>query len=202
MKIVSVHFPKAAGSSLKAQLINLLGERLLLDYDHDPLTPAGRERANFPNDKHVVHGHFSAHRYQCENAYRFTFLRHPVSNLISIYYFWNIMPAFIPLHQRFLDERPSLVDFARYPEFQTLMSGAYFGNYDMKRFHFIGFHESRETDIPKLATELGISLSAALRDNVTPSSEERHRLEADPRTIGAITDLLAPDVAFYEALRG
>lgn len=201
MKIISVHFPKAAGSSLKAQLVSTFGEKLLLDYDHAPPTPASREFTSIPPDKRVVHGHFSAHRYECENAYRLTFLRHPVSNLISIYFFWSIMPAFDALHQQFLDERPSIVDFARHPVFRTLMSEAYFGGYDMKRFDFIGFYESRENDIPKLVMETGLPLSAACRENVTPPTEERRRVEEDRSIIGAITDILAMDVKFYEALR-
>jgi hypothetical protein len=39
-----------------------------------------------------------------------TFLRHPVDNLISIYFFWRALPE--PghaLHARFLRERPSIL---------------------------------------------------------------------------------------------
>ena len=201
-KIISVHFPKAAGSSLKVQLSQIMGNRLLLDYDHDPLSAAGRECGTLPDDKLVVHGHFSPRRYETEKAFRMTFLRHPVSNLISIYAFWSIMPPFDnALHRQFLKERPSIVDFARYPAFRTLMSEAYFGDYDMNRFDFIGFYETRERDIPILARELGLPLSAAVMENPTPPSEQRQRIEANASIIGTITDLLSPDVAFYESLR-
>jgi hypothetical protein len=201
MKIVSVHFPKAAGSSLKAQWADTFGDTLLLDYDHDPISSATTETVALPHDKMAVHGHFSPRRYEGADAYRLTFLRHPVSNLISIYFFWRVMPPFNLIHSRFLEERPSIVDFARYPAFRTLMSGAYFGNYDMKRFDFIGFHESRTADIPRLANDIGLPLSPTVKDNVTPSSVERQRVEEDRLTIAKITDLLSADVAFYESLR-
>ena len=47
------------------------------------------------------------------SAFRFTFLREPVDNLISIYYFWLTYPFDgYPAHRRFLDERPTIFEFA------------------------------------------------------------------------------------------
>ena len=200
-KIVSIHFPKAAGASLRSQWEQIFGDKLLLDYDHAP--GSGREAiiGQFPNDKLVIHGHFNARRYASEDAYRVTFLRHPVSNLISIYFFWSAVPPLDALHQRFLDERPSIVDFARWPAFRTLMSEAYFGNYDMRRFDFIGFHETREADVARLATELNLPLSPAVKTNVTPPSTARRQVEENAFTISAVTDLLASDIKFYDTLR-
>src|SRR5208283_2382267 len=143
----------------------------------------GGEAGVLPDDKFVVHGHFRAQRYLCDRAYRLTFLRHPVSNLISIFFFWRLSPPFIPLHARFLEERPSIVVFARYPAFRTLMSEAYFGGFDMRRFDFIGFHESRDVDMPKLATAIGLPLSADVALNITPGCEERCSIEQDASVI-------------------
>ena len=55
-QVVSIHFPKAAGSSLKVQYVKLLGDSVALDYTHDPLTTTGSEAAEFPNGKRLVHG--------------------------------------------------------------------------------------------------------------------------------------------------
>src|SRR5208283_868782 len=123
------------------------------------------------------------------------------SNLISIFFFWRLYPPFIPLHARFLEERPSIVDFARYPAFRTLMSEGYFGGFDMRCFDFIGFYESRDVDMPRLAKAIGLPLSVDVALNITPGSEERCDIEQDTSIIGKITDLLAPDVAFYDGLR-
>ncbi len=85
-RIISVHFPKAGGTSLHTQLAGLLHDDLVFDWTHDPLTPAGAEIGTFPVGKRIVHGHFRAQRYSGVDAYWMTFLRHPVDNLISIYF--------------------------------------------------------------------------------------------------------------------
>jgi hypothetical protein len=45
-----------------------------------------------------------------------------------------------------------------YPGITGLMSGSYFGDFDMSRFNFIGFYENCEADIPRLARDLGLPL--------------------------------------------
>jgi hypothetical protein len=59
-KVMSVHFPKAAGTSLHIQLGKLLWDELALDYTHDQLTSMGKESAEFPSCERIVHGHFRA----------------------------------------------------------------------------------------------------------------------------------------------
>lgn len=200
--VVSIHFPKAAGYSLQVQFVKLLGDRVALDYTHDPLTSTGWETAEFPDGKRLVHGHFRARRYASANAYWMTFLRHPVDNLISIYFYWKALPeAGHALHARFLRERPTILEFATYPGITCLMSQTYFGNFDMGRFDFIGFYENRDTDIPCLAKDLGLPLSASVHENRTGETIERRELEADVSVRRRLTDLLAADVAFYERLR-
>lgn len=200
-RIVSVHFPKAAGSSLQVQFMKLLGDKVVLDYDHDPLTPAGMQTADFPDRKTLVMGHFRAQRYASADAFWMTFIRHPVDNLISIYFFWKAFPETHGVHAQFLRERPSILEFAMYPGLQNLISETYFGGFDMNRFDFIGFYENRETDIPRLAKALDVPLVAAVHENRTSESTERLELESDVSVQRKLSDLLAQDVAFYEQLR-
>jgi hypothetical protein len=130
-----------------------------------------------------------------------TFLRHPVDNLISIYYFWKALPEVgNPVHTRFLHEHPSILEFAMYSGIRTLMSETYFGGFDMSRFDFIGFYETRNADIPRLSEELGLPLSSAYYENRTVETGERHPLDADNSIRRRLNDLLAADVAFYERL--
>ncbi len=199
--IISVHFPKAAGSSLKKQLQSHFGDLLVLDYDHDPFVPRGRELTAFPNGKRIVHGHFRAQRYSAPNAYMMTFLREPVDNLISIYFFWRSHPSTHELHSRFLSEKPSILEFAEYPDFKHLMSDRYFGGFDMRRFDFIGFYDSLARDFVLLSEELGLALDHELHENRTPGWEERGNLMGDQKTMSAIRDTLREDVRFYESLR-
>lgn len=156
----------------------------------------------FPSGKRLVYGHFRAQRYASTDAYWMTFLRHPVDNLISIYFFWkNIPQPRHVLHEQFLRESPSIVEFAKYPAFTNLMSETYFGGFDMSRFAFIGFYDNRGTDLPRLAADLGLPLKADIHENRTVPSVERRELEADLSTRRKLTDLLTADVTFYEQMR-
>ena len=201
-RTVSVHFPKAAGSSLKAQFEALLGDQVVLDYGHDPLVAGNRQAVAFPAGKRLVHGHFHPSRYESTEGYWLTFLRHPVDNLFSIYFFWIDLPE--PghgLHARFLCERPSVLEFAAYPGISTLMSETYFGDFDMRRFDCIGFHETRAADIGRLGADLGLPLAAETYENKTAETAERQDMKADPALRRRIADLLAADMAFYDRLR-
>jgi hypothetical protein len=199
---VSVHFPKAAGSSLHLQMRSLLGDAVALDFVHDPLTPAGTQKAPFPSDKRVVHGHFRAQRYASTQAYWLTFLRHPIDNLISIYFYWkSSTSASHDLHQRFLVEQPSILRFALYPGMRRLMSASYFGGFDMSRFDFIGFYETRHSDIPRLARALGLDLLVETHANKTPVSSERHMAQTDHALRQNLKSLLVDDIRFYDRIR-
>jgi hypothetical protein len=201
-RVVSVHFPKAGGTSLSNQFVNLLGNNVAFDYGRGPLMPAGYELADFPSGKRMVHGHFRACRYASTDAYWITFLRQPVSNVISIYNFWQTLPEQgNPVHARFLRERPSLLDFAKFPGISALMSETYFGGFDMNRFNFIGFHETRQADIPRLGKELGLPLDASVHDNKTVGPAWDSHDDINNRTASRLQDLLYADVAFYDKLR-
>ena len=201
-RTISVHFPKAAGSSLKFQFEALLGDQAQFDYGHDPLVVADRRAVAFPSGKRLVHGHFHPSRYGHTDGYWLTFLRHPVDNLLSIYFYWLDLPE--PghgVHARFLRERPSVLEFAAYPGIATLMSDTYFGGFDMRRFDFIGFHETRGADLGRLGTDLGLVLAADTYENRTADTAERQEVRADPALRCRVADRLAADVAFYDRLR-
>lgn len=201
-RIISVHFPKAGGTSLKIQFENIFKNQIVFEYDNDPLITSGTSESMFPDDKKMVHGHFSARRHASTEAYRLTFVRHPVDNLISIYFFWkSLATPHHDLHARFLRENPSILEFARFPGIRQLMSETYFGGFDMRRFDFIGFHETRTDDIARLARELGLPLSADVHANATAEHDGRFDMEQNASLRLSLTDILAEDVAFYERLR-
>jgi hypothetical protein len=173
---VSVHFPKAGGTSLRNQLQANLGDKLILDYEHDPVakSEAGDMHPGPLPGIVGVHGHFCPARYQkWEDSYFITFLRDPVENLISIYYFWSLCPTHgNPVHDRFISERPVILDFAKFPKLRYLMSRSYFSDFDMKRFDFIGFIDNREDDMTRLGRLLDIPLSGAIHDNRTTGRQD------------------------------
>ena len=93
------------------------------------------------------------------------------------------------------------MDFAKYPGIQRLMSDTYFGGFDMNRFDFIGFYETRDVDIPRLASSLGLPLVAETYIHKTIMSAERLSVEADASIRQSLNDLLTEDMVFYERLR-
>lgn len=203
--ILSVHLPKSGGTSVRGSLERQFGQRALFDYGRGPLGPdRDLVEPGLPEGIDLVHGHFRPARYEAvQDAFRFTFLRQPVDLLLSFYFFWRTMPhQGLALHRRFLDEQPALEDFATWAPIQRLSSETFFGGYDMARFDFIGFHETRGPDMLRLNALAGLQLEPERRDNVTMNGDtERAEIRADVRRMAALRDLLIDDVRFYETQR-
>jgi hypothetical protein len=202
---IAVHFPKAAGTSLLAQLDAQLGDRLERDYDHRPLGPRAHDIADgLPAGKTSVYGHFRPGRYDAiRDVVRFTILREPVDALISTYFYWQtIGPHGNLVHDRFQLEQPTIEAFARYPGIHRLMSETYFGGYDMRRFDFIGFYDTRAHDLHRLGALLGLDLRPDVTLNRAEQvAVERTELQNDAKRLRALADILAEDVRFYEQVR-
>lgn len=198
-RIIFVHVPKAGGTSLAFQFKAILGSGLQLNYAHDPVLVETPGEQSYPISKALVFGHFHPAIYDHSDAFRITFLRHPVDNLLSIYAFWKTV-SYIghPLHTRFLKERPSVIEFCRYEKFRNLMSETFFGNYDMDRFDFIGFDESRVADLACLSRLIGAEISPDVRVNQTSYSDADEELRSDRALRSRVTDLLRQDVRFFE----
>src|SRR5262249_37714095 len=103
VEVISVHFPKAAGSSLHQSFIAAYGnDAVYIDNIDDPADPCSlynldpdacgckAQKNSSILGARVIHGHFHPSKYEfVKHAKRITFLRHPVDNLISIYYYWK-----------------------------------------------------------------------------------------------------------------
>ena len=206
LELISVHFPKAAGSSLASALKAHFGDALALDYHHDPVNPDHplSERPALTQGSRAVHGHFRWDRYiEHRGAFRMTFLREPVANLVSIYSYWRSLPSQgSATHDRFLAEQPTILDFARsYWPLRRLMSVTYFGGMDIGSFDFVGFYETRVRDLDRLSKQLGLSLSSDIYVNQTAPMPERQLLMQDSATVSTLRSLLRDDVAFFEKAR-
>ncbi|CAN5334107.1 hypothetical protein BH10PSE2_BH10PSE2_07800 [soil metagenome] len=198
---VSIHFPKAGGSSLLDQFRSALGNRMTLYMDPDIFSNIGRDTAAYPESMALVHGHFRATRYADSRAFLFTFLRDPVDTMVSWYYFWLTRDIGGKRHGRFMEERPSVIDFAKADRYSEMMSDVFFGGFDMARLDFLGFHETRTHDVPALGVALGLTLLPEVHSNATPVHPERLELEADAYRMGQLRDVLYKDVEFYEKAR-
>ena len=204
-RLISIHLPKSGGTSVRGSLERQFGDRALFDYGRGPLGPdRDLVEPGLPPGIDLVHGHFRPGRYDAvQSAFRFTFLRQPVDLLLSFYFFWRTMPdQGQALHRRFLDEQPTLEAFATWGPIQKLSSDTFFGGYDMERFDFIGFHETRASDMMRLNDITGLQLEPGRHDNATQhGDEERATVRSDVRRMAALTDLVVDDVRFYDAQR-
>jgi len=212
--IVSIHTPKAAGTTLLGLFRQGFGEAaVLMDYEDDPANPGSsshldpqgwleRRPRSLPDGIQVAHGHFHASKYDLlPEAFRFTFLRHPLDNFLSIYSYWRrIPPQPSLLHQYFLQQGLDVLGLARMPLLQRLYSQTYFGGWDMGRMDFIGRHETRHDGLQKLGQMLGFALDPSLHLNLTDAdaTSERDTLKADRHLMARLADLLAEDIRFYE----
>ena len=100
----------------------------------------------------------------------------------------------------FLREKPTIEEFAKkYHPLQRLMSETYFGGYDMSRFDFVGFNETRLADISKLSEMIGLPLDATVQFNRTESGwERRAEIKNDHIVLARLSTLLADDLSFFE----
>jgi hypothetical protein len=213
--LISVHFPKASGSSFRIALERALGrEAVLGSYDCDPIDPANpmwidpdwflRRRPRDVKPFAVVHGHIPIVKYGLlPSAHRVVMLREPVENLISIYYYWkSLFATEFTSHAVFefvKNQRLSLLEMAEIPSLRRLMSRTYFGGYDMGRFDVIGTYDNRIAFVEAVSKLIGVPLAAHIRENVTPPSEERDNILADAKVNATLRNLLQDDIRFYEA---
>jgi hypothetical protein len=216
--LISVHFPKASGSAFRLALEAAFGQPAVLgSYDCDPVDPANpmwicpdwflRNRPRDVKPYTAVHGHLPISKYDLiPSAYRVVMLREPVENLISIYYYWkSVFDIQFTSHAVFefvRKQRLSLLGVAEIPCMRRLMSNTYFGGYDMAKFDVIGTYDNRTAFIGAVSNLIGVPLSANIRENVTPPSDERDNVLADAKMKARLRHLLEDDIRFYETWSG
>lgn len=213
MIIISLHVPKTAGTSLLLNFKYAYGDRAVqIDYDASlnlrgySLVPIDlkKQSCSIPNHVKVIHGHFLPEKYNhIDPAFRLTFLRHPVQNIISIFFYWRKYIPSIPslLFDDFKTQKFNILELARSPLIRYAYSNTLFGRFDMARFNFIGRYENLHEEYKVLSKKLGIILDSSIAENQTsPEGQdlERAELEANTRIIARLTDLLIEDIRFYD----
>ena len=212
--IISVHFPKASGSSIKTSLVRALGADNVLDeYRFDPIDPANPmyifpekyflDRPESITPFKAVHGHFSPiHFEEVTPAFRTVMLREPVDNVISIFFYWkSLFETTFRAHALFEYVKVSdlsLIEFVKIKYINRLMSDYYFPSFDMRKFNVIGDYSNRSAYFSELSDKLGINFEDQDRVNITPHSEERKAVMSDQRIMKEIRAHLSEDIRFYE----
>jgi hypothetical protein len=216
IELLSVHFPKSAGKSLLRSLETAYGATAILtDYSDDPADPCSpfnldpdgclrrAQQQVYEDQVRVIHGHFHISKYaHLRNAKRITFLRHPLKNLLSIYFFWKTLPEGHALFNYCRDHKLDILEFARIPLLRYLLSRTYFGNVDLTTFDFVGTTENYAADIQKLACVLGVPLAESTV-NVTGHPDYPggcQQIMGDEALMAQLREILAEDIHFYEQM--
>ncbi len=213
--MIFAHQAKTGGSSLVRCLEIALGRECVYDDN-----VAGQRRKRFPLLKFVfalldrrkisscrlIHGHFSPEKYRNSfpNAIYLTFYRHPVQQLVSLYYFWKrVVPTKDknPLRMRLLKEDLSMRAFSEMvccPE--NIERFLYF--YRLENFDFVGISEAHGASLELFSLQYlpGVRLEAESA-NVNPDKPIGEGYDLDLETLESLGRLLAPMVELYsEAL--
>jgi hypothetical protein len=209
--LISVHVAKAGGSSVGRMLKIAYGDAFLHEHQDNPanclsqrvLDPHkyfGRKQ-KLPHGIRCIHGHFHPGKFDiADGTVLFTLLRHPVDNILSIYFFWRAMERQPgdALHSYFLDNNLTIAETAKLPLIRWLFSRTYFEGFDMNRFDIIGRHSNREVALGELSARIGFSLDTKIRENVTPASDGRIEAANDMKLRRDLEGILSDDIKFYE----
>ena len=217
-KIISIHTPKAAGTSFREILFSAYGrEKVLEDYAEDPVNPISklhidpkaylRSPIDNLNNFNVVHGHFHPSKYSfIKDTTYITFLREPIDNILSIYYFWkNLEKGFHALHDYFIDHKLSIIEFVELPAIRYLYSKCYFDSFDMKKFEFIGDFSCFNSEVHRLSLILNKQFNEKVYLNKTSHKffiDEKDRIRGDKEKMHYLAAMLKEDIQFYEQYRG
>ena len=153
----------------------------------------------------VIHGHFHPFRFSyIQDAFRLVFLRHPLDNLISMYFFLKGRPAYSFFSKFLKDNCPSFDSFIRVPTLRYLYTRVYFQDYDMSLLNFVGDYSNYTEELIRLGSVLGVTFDLSIRDNVTcpQYSLERSKLMREANMNLEYTHLLEDDIAFYMTYKG
>lgn len=216
--VISVHVPKAAGSSLQRAFRDLYGDALLTDYqdriadptslynlDPDRFWQQSAAYVDVARRHQVIHGHFHLAKYDgLENAARVTMLRDPLYRALSNYHFWKMSePLYHPLARYVIEDGLDFKAFCRLPIMRYMYSRIYFAGIDLKRFDLVGIHEDMNGYYGRLETLLGRTLPRH-HERKAPEgayAEDRHELENNARLRRSLTDLFFEDYAIFDRAR-
>jgi hypothetical protein len=221
--IISVHTPKAGGGSFKEILTNQFGSGVAFDYSDRPINHPVEERtakaAHFAarmdglqrfvykiKGVKCIHGHFMPFKYsrflQDRDVHFVTWLRDPVERVISHYYYWKRTPIdsgdIPPLRRRIEAENWSLERFCLSEELRNLYQ-AFFWNFPIENFDFIGITESFDEDAAYFMERYfkKIKNKAIPKANANPDKIGKYSAKISPDFLKEIQEFHAEDYVLY-----
>ncbi|NRB63275.1 MAG: sulfotransferase family 2 domain-containing protein [Saprospiraceae bacterium] len=220
--IISLHTPKAGGSSFKVLLQNHFGKSLLSDYADIPINKSFKERTkdvlkfndNFNLLKRLeykarrikcIHGHFLPYKYQKllnnKNIFFITWLREPSERLISHYYYWQraYNENSAPLHKKVVEESWSLEKFCLSEEMENFY-GKFLWKFPIEKFDFIGITEHFEDDVSFFTKNYlkGYKINNVPKKNTNPNNSGFYSDKISSELLSNIKSFHSKDYEMYE----
>jgi hypothetical protein len=209
--IVSVHIPKTAGMSLRADLAQVFGARLLADYADWPesTTPESmahneRNRAAMVADAgaigeryDAIHGHFLARKYAgvFPVTALVTMVRDPYQHAISTYEHAtrdSVSPH--PDHRAFKEAQMTIVDLIdAFPNHQAL----YVRGVPLEDFAMIGVTEQYQRSVALFEALFGIPMPRTTVPHNANPTKHAAEYEVAPEVRRAVERSRAEDIALY-----
>ncbi len=214
--LISVHMPKAAGTTCLHLFEKMYGAKLVRDYEDkilheskylkrkDAIFSMSKNALNLSVYKNIecIHGHFMPLKYRfiySEDTFFLTWFRHPVERLLSHYHYWTRETSFSKketLRERFIREKWSLRRFCLGEEVRNIYSKFLWG-FPLKRFNFIGITEFFEEDMNFLSREMFGSNQKFVSANINPDQRE-NSYSIDDRLKKEIEMFHRKDMVLYE----
>lgn len=201
--IISMHTPKAGGSSFKILLENHYKGRFLADYGDLPINKGFDERtrnAKFFHrkfklyNKHMfnykkiecVHGHFMPYKYSSllgkKDVFFVTWLREPIERMASHYSYWNRTfnkDTTAPLHKRVVNENWTFEQFCLSDEISNMYS-KFLWKFSIQNFDFIGILEDYEEEVKCFSKKyLDVEINEVPKFNVNPNKISTDIIDVD-----------------------
>ena len=193
IEIISVHVPKTAGSTFDRIIGQAYGGYSKVFHDYKP----SPDNSKLTADTEVIHGCFPISKYLEEypDAKKITWLRHPISRVISHYFFFKTLPK---SDVAFDMEKITVLDFAKTPEMRNHMTKFV---EDLKYFDFVGIQEFLSEDLEELQNDLGwsdIKLLKANKNKYPAYKDEVKKIWSDAKIINDIALFNREDMELYE----
>jgi hypothetical protein len=208
--IVFVHFPKAAGSSLRTAFQTTYGDRFYLDSQF-PGAPeklgaanemvrqrlqqrAAEQKESITTNYDIVFGHFRADKYDFlgDSAQRCVVLREPIARLCSEYFYHQATGNFAKRKQ----EGISLLEFARLPE-QVHFYELYLASKPIEDFAFVGLVEYLPLSLEIYRGLFGRTVSVSVENKGSVS--DYYQLLRRDNILGEINALQQENIKIYKA---
>jgi len=209
IEIISVHVHKTAGGTFGRVLREFYGgQQVLSDYHSENLETI-LSRLSVQSQIRAVHGHFATQKYKgyFPSAKRIIWLRNPIIQFISGYFFWKSQPEknafFSEEHKYMVENNLSLLEFVEMSAKNWIspLTDFYCQNVDLTDFYFVGIQEFFQDDLAELSQMLGWSdfKMKVTNQNKYPNYRERLLKElVDKNTLKQLIEISSKDRYLYQ----